>query len=72
MNGPARRRAMGWLPDYPDFRDYSADHDRVSPVLKSLGQTKSIKSMLLKTGVSCRGNTGLPKSVDLRPWCPPV
>jgi C1A family cysteine protease len=28
--------------------------------------------MLLKTGVSCRGNTGLPKSVDLRPWCPPV
>jgi len=29
---------MGWLPDYPDFRDYTAEQDEVAPSLKVLGQ----------------------------------
>ena len=29
---------MGWLPDYPDFRDYSVLSDKVAPRLKLLGQ----------------------------------
>jgi C1A family cysteine protease len=29
-------RGMGWLPDYPDFRDYTREHDQVGPLLVQL------------------------------------
>ena len=29
-------RAMGWLPDYPDFRDYTVQTDRVEDRFKRL------------------------------------
>jgi hypothetical protein len=35
---------MGWLPDYPDFRDYTVEQYEVSPKLKLLGQA-SVKAM---------------------------
>lgn len=50
---------MGWLPDYPDFRDYTVDHP-------------DIKSMLHKAGLKSSGKVSLPSVVDLRPWCSPV
>ena len=49
---------MGWLPDYPDFRDYTPEHGMIKPLLK-----KAKVDILLKT---------LPATVDLRPWCSPV
>ncbi len=59
---------MGWLPDYPDFRDYTPTYNQVAPKLRALGQKDSVKVMLKKVGVS-----GSPKvlrnTVDLRPWC---
>lgn len=64
--------AMGWLPDYPDFRDFAPDHDRVSPRLAALGQTKSVRSMLRETGISEATRTDLPDSVDLKAWCSPI
>lgn len=30
--------SFGWLPDPPDFRDYTAEHDRIKPVLSKLTQ----------------------------------
>lgn len=60
---------MGWLPDYPDFRDHTVEHNKVSPRLKSLGQD-SVKAMLKKAGVAAKAS--LPASVDLRAWCSPV
>lgn len=66
-----RRLAMGWLPDYPDFRDLTVENDTVSTRLQGLGQTDSIKKMLTKTG----GNTAkkkLPNSVSLVQWFSPV
>ena len=71
---------MGWLPDYPDFRDYTAEQDKVSSSLKLLGQKDSVKAMLVKVGVAKRAKAGganrakasLPASVDLRPWCSPI
>jgi C1A family cysteine protease len=50
---------MGWLPDYPDFRDYTVDHP-------------DIKSMLHKAGLKSSGKVSLPSVVDLRPWCSPI
>lgn len=62
---------MGWLPDYPDFRDYTTEQEEVSPRLKALGQKDSIKAMLMKMGVG-KPVRALPVSVDLRAWCSPI
>ena len=63
---------MGWLPDYPDFRDYSIDHAEVSPRLKALGQKSSVAGMLARVGAAKDVKKKLPASVDLRRWCSPV
>jgi C1A family cysteine protease len=56
MNGKV---GMGWLPDYPDFRDYTAEKDSVLTMLRTVGVSTPLKA-------------GLPASVDLRAWCSPV
>ncbi|MBI5416750.1 cysteine protease [Candidatus Poribacteria bacterium] len=48
-------RGKGWLPDYPDFRDYTQEHANVNEIIKSTGMLKR----KLKT----------PDVVDLRAWC---
>jgi C1A family cysteine protease len=53
------RLGMGWLPDYPDFRDYTEEE-------------KSVKTMLKKVGVEKAAKVALPATADLRPWCPPI
>lgn len=50
------KMAMGWLRDYPDFRDYTVDQ-------------KAIKAMLKKVGVTKTGKMSLPEAVNLSPWC---
>ncbi len=51
------KRGMGWIPDYPDFRDYTERTDEVKSVLQPTGVLKA-KSP--------------PVSVDLREWCSPI
>lgn len=53
------KQGLGWLPDYPDFRDYSVEQ-------------KSIKTMLTPTGVVKAGTPKLPVTTDLRPWFSPI
>src|SRR4030043_471717 len=48
---------MGWIPDYPDFRDYTENTEAVKSVLYPKGEPRT---------------KGLPGSVDLREWCSPV
>ena len=31
------QRGMGWLPDYPDFRDHTVELDELPTRLKALG-----------------------------------
>ncbi len=62
---------LGWLPDYPDCRDHTVDHDGVSKKLKAFGQKDSIKSMLKEVGVSAKAKT-LPPKADLHAWCSPI
>jgi C1A family cysteine protease len=52
-------RGMGWLPDRPDIRDYTPDHEEVSP-------------LLLATAVPRMDPEKAPGTVDLRPWCSPI
>ena len=65
------KRRMGWLPDYPDFRDHTIEHDELPSRLKELGQKDSVKAMLSKVGITKRVKA-LPASVDLRAWFSPV
>lgn len=63
---------MGWLPDYPDFRDYTVEQNKVAASLKQLGQKDSVKAMLAKAGAAKPLKVGLPASVDLKAWCSPI
>jgi len=55
---PLANAGLGWLHDYPDFRDFDFEHDEVRSLIKD--------SKLAK------GTLSLPASVDLRPWCSPI
>ncbi len=71
-NGVPEKRGMGWLPDYPDFRDFTSDCDVIHPKLKELKQDDSIHKMLTKVGVKKTAKVSIPAMVDLRPWFSPV
>jgi C1A family cysteine protease len=49
---------MGWLPDWPDIRDYTPEHELIAPLLAKARLRAPRKR--------------LPAAVDLRAWCPPV
>ena len=65
-----RRLAMGWLPDYPDFRDITVNQKTVPKRLERLGQA-SVNEMLSKTGAQTASKV-LPKSVSLINWFSPI
>lgn len=68
-----KKRGMGWLPNYPDFRDYTFETDQISSKLKALGQQDSIKTMLKKVGVAKPAKpAALLGRIDLRNWCAPI
>ncbi len=70
MSEPFTFPAMGWLPDYPDLRDITADSETSTTRLHNLGQP-SVRDMLSRVVVT-GGAPSLPGSVDLRPWCSPI
>lgn len=49
------KKGKGWLPDYPDFRDYTFEHENINEMIASTG--------VLKAKIK------VPSSVDLREWC---
>jgi len=63
---------MGWLPDYPDFRDYTVEKEEVAARLIRLGQKESVKAMVTKVGVAESARVSIPTSTDLKRWCPPI
>ncbi|WP_286473159.1 C1 family peptidase [Methanobacterium sp. CWC-01] len=52
------RNGMGWLKDYPDFRDYSVSRKSLKPLMDKMGIADPLKAA--------------PENIDLREWCPPV
>lgn len=67
-----RRLSMGWLPDYPDFRDLTIEHDDVSAQKMALGQEDSLKKMIGKTGAQQTEKSSLPTSISLVKWFSPI
>ena len=67
-----RRFGLGWLPDYPDFRDLTVDHETVSTKLQRLGQADSVKKMLVKAGANTTAKKALPTKVSFTQWFSPI
>ena len=59
MSEMTGRFGMGWLPDYPDFRDYTSEKG-------------AVKAMLSRVGLDKPLNETVPVSADLRAWCSPI
>jgi len=62
----SQQKGMGWLPDYPDFRDYTFEK-----INESLGNKKKeeIDKLVSPIGLERADSTTLKSSVDLRKWC---
>lgn len=58
MSSEVEKIGLGWLPDYPDFRDYTQEQEAIRTVLTP--------TKVMKTGVKA------PLSIDLRAWCSPI
>jgi C1A family cysteine protease len=59
MSEISAKLGLGWLPDYPDFRDYTTEQIAIKEMLTAVGAEKPLK-------------VGLPPSADLRSWCSPI
>lgn len=57
---PNRIARKGWIPDYPDHRDYTVDTNGVRPLLERVG-IADIAAV-----------QELPENIDLRQWCSPI
>ena len=55
---------MGWLPDYPSFKDYTPQSKNIAPLFKKVDLDNTLKGKVLKTS--------LPSKQDLRKWCSPI
>lgn len=62
MEEDEERYQFGWIPDYPDFRDYTEEDEGV----KLLLEKTSVTPLDQAAGVR------FPASVDLRKWCSPI
>jgi C1A family cysteine protease len=55
--------SMGWLADYPDFRDYTVKTEEISSMLATAKMEEPIAR---------EAKVALPAAVDLRPWFSPI
>ena len=76
MPGGENRHYFGWLPDYPDFRDYGLKKDALSTKSIKEGVRDTVAVMASKTGILLKPGEGkdekLPAKADLRKWCSPI
>jgi C1A family cysteine protease len=58
------KKGIGWLPDYPSFKDYTPQSKNVAPLFKNVDLVDTLKGKVLITS--------LPSKQDLRKWCSPI
>lgn len=72
------KRAMGWLPDHPDFRDYRETHPEITQILEEgekagrLRRGRHGKGLLAVPFSQSFAASELPPAVDLCDYCSPV
>lgn len=65
-------QGMGWLPDYPDFRDHTKTHVEAPTRRKLAGDKQPIKDMLGELGVRDQSSRDISEPTNLREWCSPI
>ena len=68
---PGERRGLGWIPDYPDFRDFHTETASVRPRQEARNATEPIRSMLERAKVAELAPR-LGSNIDLSADFPPV
>ncbi len=63
MSYTVNKKGMGWLPDYPSFKDYTPQSKNIAPLFEG-DLADTTKEKVLKTS--------LPSKQDLRKWCSPI
>jgi C1A family cysteine protease len=64
---PEKRYGLGWIPDYPDFRDYTPETQQVAELL-----AQSEKTKMLGTPQAKELAPAVPGTIDLRSWFSPI
>ena len=65
--------SFGWIPDLPDFRDYSISNFKIAAPTKSAKkETPEVASSNFEFEFKVSGKSALPSKVDLREFCSPV
>lgn len=72
MEKMTEKKQMGWLHDYPDFRDFTTEESGIPQKLKDKGQKESIKKMLSRISFEKPARVKGNPPVDLRQWFSPV
>jgi C1A family cysteine protease len=72
MNIKMDNLKMGWLPDLPDFRDFSFEKGEIPPSQQALGIKRSVKENLSKLGLTGVKTFPFQARVDLRKDCSPI
>ncbi len=65
-----KKHAMGWLPDLPDFRDYSFNSDKPLKNLKNPDDQRSIVDLLKPLKVKSKAEDT--RNIALREWFSPI
>jgi len=55
-------KGMGWLPDYPDLRDYTITNEKIKPILKKVNMKPFMPPVKIN----------LPDLINLTEWCSPI
>ncbi len=63
---------LGWIPDWPDFRDKTTEDDEISPRMARLGQNSSVKRMKAQLNPTGKSGQALPAAIDLSTWFSPA
>lgn len=76
---PVESLGLGWIPDHPDFRDYTSKTDEIKEAIdEGFAKLKSERSKFTPKGKApvkfslFAPPAAPPVSVDLRPWCSPI
>lgn len=70
METNIKKLAMGWLPDFPDFRDYSYDSKKPLKNANNISDNRSISDLLVSFGIAKLA--AKTKNVDLKQWFSPI
>jgi C1A family cysteine protease len=63
---------LGWMPELPDFRDYTLETEQVSTIFTEATMKLNPVAKASKKTKNADAPLAIPATVDLRNWCSPI